>query len=39
MRVLAEGSTHRPLVAVACLAGGLGLLLVGFVLAVAGAVS
>ena len=39
MRVLAEGGRRRPLMAAACLAGGLGLLLIGFVLAVVGAVS
>ena len=39
MRVLAEGERRRPLVAVVCLGGGLGLIAVGLVLAVVGAVS
>jgi hypothetical protein len=39
MRVLAEGGRRRPLIAAACLAGGLGLILIGFVLAVVGVVS
>lgn len=37
MRVLTEGGTRRPLVAAVCLAGGLGLVLVGVVLAAVGA--
>jgi hypothetical protein len=39
MRVLTEGGSRRPLVAAACLTGGLGLLVVGGTLAVIGAVS
>ena len=38
MRVLAEGERRRPLVALVCLGGGLGLIAVGLVLAVIGAV-
>ena len=39
IRVLAEGERRRPLVALVCLGGGLGLIAVGLVLAVIGAVS
>ena len=39
MRVLAEGGRRRPLMAAACLAAGIGLILIGFVLAIVGAVS
>jgi hypothetical protein len=39
MRVLAAGHSRRPLVAAACLAGGLGLVIVAVILAVAGAVT
>jgi hypothetical protein len=39
MRVLAAGHSRRPLVAAACLAGGLGLLVVAVILAVVGAVT
>jgi hypothetical protein len=39
MRVLAAGHSRRPLVAAACLAGGLGLLVVALILAVVGAVT
>lgn len=39
MRVLAEGERRRPLIAAICLAGGLGLIALGLVLAVVGAVS
>jgi hypothetical protein len=39
MRVLAEGERRRPLIAALCLAGGFGLITLGLVLAIAGAVS
>jgi hypothetical protein len=39
MRILTEGGRRRPLVAAACLAGGLVLILVGLVVAVIGALS
>jgi len=39
IRVLAEGSSRRPVVAAACLAGGVGLIVVALILAVVGAVS
>jgi hypothetical protein len=39
MRILTEGGKRRPLLAATCLAGGLGLLLIGFVLAIVGAVT
>ena len=39
MRLLTEASARRPLVAAACLAAGLGLLVVGGLLAVIGAVA
>jgi hypothetical protein len=39
MRILSEGNPHRPAIAAACLAGGLGLVAIGVVLAVVGAVS
>ncbi len=39
MRLLADGSARRPLVAAACLAGGLGLLVIGGLLALIGAIS
>ncbi len=39
MRILAEGDRRRPLVAAACLAGGLVLITIGLVLAVAGSLS
>ena len=39
MRILTEGARRRPLVAAACLVGGLVLILVGLVLAVIGALS
>jgi hypothetical protein len=39
MRVLTGGNTRRPLVAAACLAGGLGLIVVGLLLAISGAAS
>jgi hypothetical protein len=39
MRLLTDGSARRPLVAAACLAGGIGLVVIGGLLAVIGAVS
>jgi hypothetical protein len=39
MRVLAEGRSGRIKIALACLAGGLGLIVVALVLAIAGAVA
>jgi hypothetical protein len=39
MRVLAQGHAHRPMIAAACLAVGLGLVLVALLLFVVGAVS
>lgn len=39
MRILAEGERRRPLIAVACLAGGLGLVTLGLILALIGVVS
>ncbi len=39
IRVLAEGERRRPLVALICLGGGLGLITIGLVLAVIGAAS
>jgi hypothetical protein len=39
MRILAEGDRRRPLVAAACLVGGLLLITIGLVLAVAGSLS
>jgi hypothetical protein len=39
MRVLAQGHAHRPLIAAACLAAGLGLVVIGLVLLLVGAVS
>lgn len=37
MRILADGSSGRPLIAAVCLIGGIGLLVVGVILAVIGA--
>ena len=39
MRVLAEGERRRPLIAAVCLAGGLGLIAIGLVLALVGTIS
>jgi hypothetical protein len=39
MRVLAQGHARRPLIAAACLAAGLGLVVIGLVLLVSGALS
>ncbi len=39
MRILGEGERRRPLIAMACLAGGIGLIAFGLVLALAGTVS
>ena len=39
MRILAEGERRRPLIAVACFAGGLGLVTLGLILAIVGAAS
>ena len=39
MRVLTEGGRRRPLVAVLCLAGGLGLIAIALVAAIVGAIA
>jgi hypothetical protein len=38
MRILTDGSSRRPAIAAACLAGGIGLVAIGLLLAVLGAV-